>query len=662
MRIGRTAVVVACASLLIPASASAAQHVVDDDRLECPSAGYTTIAAAVAAAQPGDTISVCHGVYREGPSGPGATSLTIDKSLTIKGEGAGRVYVGPTGDLAASPANLRDSAGNIISVVGAEVNISGITVFGSNRHVEAGIHYLNSDGVVSSVEIVDMVRAGMYDGVTGVGYFAWGNTETGRNNVAVQDSLIENYDAAGIVIDAALANGGLRTSTSGANGLFAVVSENRITGAGAGGGIGAQDGYRVLNRASTVAIDNAITDNSDAGIDVFNAANTSQTRFNRNNIQRNRIGFRHEGAFAVCTNDAGRTNRFRLDAVENWWGSPLGPSTDDLLLRGDAVSGSTTVPTGCTSTQLPADSTDRLTYTNYLLRPAPVPTPLGLFVDRQPTVDVTASASTLVPDAQVTITAAAADDIGVKEVTFLRGDEVLAVDKEAPYQATFTPNEEQAWTSQSIVAVVTDSRGQTGGDAISLGASEDEPPFIELLRPERRDNGAFRLEAVAVDDREVKKVTFFLDGERECVDREAPYTCRVSPEFVPRDRLTVVAIATDSAGQTSTDLGKLRLPNKLKPKSLSLHADANRNRVFADGRLKLPRTVDDRDGCEGKVEVEVRRGGDVVESEKVRLDRDCEYAVAIRAGRDGNYRVRARFLGNDLLRPISAEPEEVTVG
>jgi hypothetical protein len=39
------------------------------------------------------------------------------------GEGAGRVYVGPSGDLAASPANLRDSAGNIISVVGAEVRV-----------------------------------------------------------------------------------------------------------------------------------------------------------------------------------------------------------------------------------------------------------------------------------------------------------------------------------------------------------------------------------------------------------------------------------------------------------------------------------------------------------------------------------------------------------
>ena len=127
----------------------------------------------------------------------------------------------------------------------------------------------------------------------------------------------------------------------------------------------------------------------------------------------------------------------------------------------------------------------------------------------------------------------------------------------------------------------------------------------------------------------MQKVTFFVDGEKACTDRRPPYQCKIFPEFVPRDRLTIVAIATDSAGQTSTDIGRLRLPNKLKPKGLSLHADANNRRVFADGKLKLPRTVDDRDGCDGKVEVEVRRQGDVVESEKVKLDRDCEYAVAL---------------------------------
>ena len=666
MKIGRrprrTALAVACVTLLVPASASAAQHVVDDDKRECPSAGFTTIAAAVAASQAGDTISVCDGVYYEGASGPGATSLTIDKPLTIRGAGAGRVYVGPTGDLAAAAPNLRDSAGNIISVTGGSADISGMTIFGANRHVEAGVHYLNSDGKVSSVEIVDMVRPGMYDGVTGVGYYAWGNEADRLRSVTLEDSMVENYDAAGVVVDGLLANGTSRPNAT--FGVFALLNGNRVTGAGAGAGIAGQDGYRVINRVSTVAVENAFTDNSDAGIDVQNSASTSQTRFNINNIQRNRIGFRHEAAFAVCTNDPGRTNKYRLDAIQNWWGSTLGPSTDDVAGRGDQVSGNLGGATGCTSTAVTPNVTDRVDFRDFLTRPAPVPTPLGLFQDKQPTVDITAPApgADLEPEEPITITATAGDDIGVNNVTFLRGDEVLAVDSVAPYSATYTPQGEEPWQAQSIVAIATDSRGQTSGDAISIGGSDDAAPFVELLDPTRKPNGGFELYAIADDDRDVEAVTFYLDGEKECVDRRAPYTCKVFPEFVPRDRLTVVAIARDSAGQTSTALGKLRLPNKLKPKGLSLHADANNRRVFADGRLKLPRTVDERDGCEGKVLVEVRKGGDVVESDKVKLDRNCEYAVALRVRSDGRHRVVARFLGNDLLRPISSDREEVEVG
>ena len=39
--------------------------VVDDDRVECPNAGYTTIQSAVDAARPWDVIRVCPGIYRE---------------------------------------------------------------------------------------------------------------------------------------------------------------------------------------------------------------------------------------------------------------------------------------------------------------------------------------------------------------------------------------------------------------------------------------------------------------------------------------------------------------------------------------------------------------------------------------------------------------------
>jgi hypothetical protein len=54
--------------LLAPAPGALADHrkfVVDDDKVQCPNAAYTTITAAVAAAPGGSTVLVCEGTYEE---------------------------------------------------------------------------------------------------------------------------------------------------------------------------------------------------------------------------------------------------------------------------------------------------------------------------------------------------------------------------------------------------------------------------------------------------------------------------------------------------------------------------------------------------------------------------------------------------------------------
>src|SRR5690349_1637943 len=55
--------------------ARGATLVVDDDKVECPNAGFTRIQDAVDAASPGDTIHVCKGIYVE--------QVAIRKPLTI---------------------------------------------------------------------------------------------------------------------------------------------------------------------------------------------------------------------------------------------------------------------------------------------------------------------------------------------------------------------------------------------------------------------------------------------------------------------------------------------------------------------------------------------------------------------------------------------------
>jgi pectin methylesterase-like acyl-CoA thioesterase len=57
--------------------ARAATLTVDDDHVQCPSAAFVTIQAAVIAASPGDRINVCPGIYHE--------QVVVEKPLTISG-------------------------------------------------------------------------------------------------------------------------------------------------------------------------------------------------------------------------------------------------------------------------------------------------------------------------------------------------------------------------------------------------------------------------------------------------------------------------------------------------------------------------------------------------------------------------------------------------
>lgn len=64
--------------LSVPLHTSAATLKVDDDLVQCPTAAYATIQAAVLAAAAGDTIKVCPGTY--------GGQVVINKSLKIKGK------------------------------------------------------------------------------------------------------------------------------------------------------------------------------------------------------------------------------------------------------------------------------------------------------------------------------------------------------------------------------------------------------------------------------------------------------------------------------------------------------------------------------------------------------------------------------------------------
>lgn len=80
--------IAAMALFCLVGSAKAATLQVDDDGMECPMAGHTTIVSALAAAAPsGDTIEVCPGTYSIG------ASVEVTKSVIIDGTDRDTVFV-----------------------------------------------------------------------------------------------------------------------------------------------------------------------------------------------------------------------------------------------------------------------------------------------------------------------------------------------------------------------------------------------------------------------------------------------------------------------------------------------------------------------------------------------------------------------------------------
>src|SRR3954454_4200292 len=105
---------------LAPASALGATVVVDDDGVQCPTATFTSINAASAAAAPGDTVKVCAGAYHE--------TVNVAKPLTFLGAQAGK-DARHDRDKDAKESIVDGSEGGFILSAGAnDVTIDGFTI------------------------------------------------------------------------------------------------------------------------------------------------------------------------------------------------------------------------------------------------------------------------------------------------------------------------------------------------------------------------------------------------------------------------------------------------------------------------------------------------------------------------------------------------------
>lgn len=229
-------------------------------------ADFSTIQGAVDAAASGATISVCPGTYQEYVTVPPGKD-----NLSIKGMGGNPAAKNSSAPVILYPTSPNSDASAfdpnaLVTVNGATgVNVQGMTVSGpfTDTGCEAGptVHYgvfvigggsaqLQQD-YVTKIEPTESALMGCQDGVA-VRAGSQGLSQAG--SVTVQNSLIDQYEKGGVVVDGAGSTG--------------QVQNNTITGVGPTQAI-AQNGVQVSRNAMGAVQNNMVSGNEYTGTDTY---------------------------------------------------------------------------------------------------------------------------------------------------------------------------------------------------------------------------------------------------------------------------------------------------------------------------------------------------------------------------------------------------------
>lgn len=144
----------------------------------------------------------------------------------------------------------------------------------------------------------------------------------------------------------------------------------------------------------------------------------------------------------------------------------------------------------------------------------------------------------------------------------------------------------------------------------------------------------------------------------------------LQPSTTYHFRLTAGSPAGPALGADMTFRTKARA--RKQPK-LSLKVTPSRDRALpyeytSTGRLTLPSGVSTKDGCSGKVSVQVKSRAKTISTRRVNVRSNCTYSSKVtfkargRLKARGSLKVTARYAGNQFLKPATAKSARVRYG
>ena len=155
----------------------------------------------------------------------------------------------------------------------------------------------------------------------------------------------------------------------------------------------------------------------------------------------------------------------------------------------------------------------------------------------------------------ITVTAVAIPDI-IQVVLAVDGSP-LATDSEAPFEATWNTSSTAA--GQHLVSAVgTTAEGDEAQDTVTVTVEGDDGdcdnlPTVAITTPEPDSfvDGLVAVEAIASDDKGVRRVEFFIDGGMFFSDDSIPYASELDTTLFDEGPHGLRAVAYDTADQTN---------------------------------------------------------------------------------------------------------------